>query len=142
MPQRPRILDELSLALGWELGAAWQIDDGGAKLRLVSMRQRPTLSADDFVRLSEEIDFLPGVGLPGRVWESGEPLWIPDVALESNFPRAKAAAAENLHGAFAFPILLGSEVLGVVEFFSHEIRMPDQDLLDLITAIGRQLGQF
>jgi PAS domain S-box-containing protein len=138
----PRILDELSLALGWEVGAAWQIDDAGAKLRLVSMTQRATGSADDFERLSGEIDFLPGVGLPGRVWESGEPLWIPDVALETNFPRAKAAAAASLHGAFAFPILLGTEVLGVVEFFSHEIRMPDQDLLDLVTSIGRQLGQF
>jgi C4-dicarboxylate-specific signal transduction histidine kinase len=47
-----------------------------------------------------------------------------------------------LHAAFGFPILLGGEVLGVMEFFSYEIRQPDQDLLDMMATIGSQIGQF
>jgi len=47
-----------------------------------------------------------------------------------------------LHAAFGFPILLGGEVLGVMEFFSHEIRQPDRDLLNMMVTIGSQIGQF
>ena len=32
--------------------------------------------------------------------------------------------------------------LGVMEFFSYEIRQPDQDLLDMMATIGSQIGQF
>ena len=59
-----------------------------------------------------------------------------------NFPRAPIAAREGLHAAFAFPILLGGDVLGVIEFFSHEIRQPDQELLDMMATLGSQIGQF
>jgi PAS domain S-box-containing protein len=36
----------------------------------------------------------------------------------------------------------GGEVLGAVEFFSDEIRPPDDDLLRLFGSIGAQIGQF
>jgi len=62
--------------------------------------------------------------------------------VDENFPRAPSAAQHELHGAVAFPIVLGREVLGVLEFFSREIREPDQDLLATMTSIGSQLGQF
>src|SRR4029434_9716056 len=46
------------------------------------------------------------------------------------------------HAAFGFPILLGADVLGVIAFFSREIRQPDQELLDLMATLGSQIGQF
>jgi GAF domain-containing protein len=52
------------------------------------------------------------------------------------------AAAEGLHGAFAFPISSYDEVLGVVESFSKETRVPDEDLLEMMAAIGNQIGLF
>ena len=85
---------------------------------------------------------MPGIGLPGRVWSSREPAYIPDVVQDSNFRRASIAAREGLHAAFGFPILLGSEVVGVMDFFSQDIRQPDQDLLDMMATIGSQIGQF
>jgi signal transduction histidine kinase len=86
--------------------------------------------------------FKRGVGLPGRAWMSGKPVWISDVTREPNFSRAKAATKEGLRSAFAFPILLGSDVLGVMAFFSREIRPPDEDLLKMFAEIGSQIGQF
>jgi PAS domain S-box-containing protein len=86
--------------------------------------------------------FDPGIGLPGRVWRSGTPAWIPDVAHDTNFPRSASALKEGLHGAFGAPILSGSETLGVIEFFSREIREPDPDLLEMMATIGSQIGQF
>src|SRR5262249_44176631 len=86
--------------------------------------------------------FGPGVGMPGRIWESGSPVWIPDVPRDQNFPRADVATRAGLHGAVGFPVRLGDEVLGVIEFFSREIRQPDNDLLRLFATIGGQIGQF
>src|SRR5437660_12761143 len=92
--------------------------------------------------MSHESKFAPGVGLPGRVWKDLKAAWIPDVTKDENFPRAPAAVAEGLHAAFAFPILSGEKFLGVMEFFSHEIREPDQALLATFRGIGSQIGQF
>ena len=49
---------------------------------------------------------------------------------------------EGCQGVLAVPVLLGGEVFGVMEFFSRGIRPPDEDLLEMTTAIGRQIGQF
>src|SRR5258707_14854963 len=92
--------------------------------------------------MNYEHTFSPGVGFPGRVWETLNPAWIPDVTKDDNFPRAPAAAAEGLHAAFAFPILSGEKFLGAMEFFSHEIREPDETLLATFRGIGSQIGQF
>jgi signal transduction histidine kinase len=48
----------------------------------------------------------------------------------------------GLQGAFGFPILLDDEVLGVLEFFSHEIKDPDDELLRMVSSVGGQIGQF
>ena len=61
---------------------------------------------------------------------------------ERDVPRLQAAAADGLHGAFAFPVSVGREVLGVFEFCSRGVRRPDDDLLWMFNAIGAQVGQF
>src|SRR5262249_7504485 len=83
-----------------------------------------------------------GVGLPGRIWKTGEAAWISDVTQDVNFPRGSIAVECGLHGAFGFPICLGKRVLGVVEFFSRQIRKPEERLLEMFSAIGSQIGQF
>jgi PAS domain S-box-containing protein len=138
----PRLLEAVGLSLEWEVGAIWVIDPRHEHLRCVDTWVAPLSKVSEFVELSRETTFEPGAGLPGRVWSSGEPTWIADVALDDNFPRGLAAAREGLHGALAFPILLGGEVLGVLEFFSKEIREPDHDLLAMMSSIGSQLGLF
>src|SRR4029079_18694669 len=45
-------------------------------------------------------------------------------------------------GAFGFPILVGNDIWGVVEFLSSEIREPDDELMNLAAGIGGQIGQF
>ena len=110
--------------------------------RCVEIWHPASVQFPEFEAISRQTLFPPGIGLPGRVWSSGQPVWILDVTQDSNFPRAPYAAREGLHGAFGFPIVLGGEVLGVLEFFSREIREPDQDLLEMLATIGSQIGQF
>ncbi len=138
----PLMLSAICDALQWEHGAFWITSPPGPKLRCLATWHRPGLPFDEFSDVTREMTFGEGVGLPGRVWTSREPAWIPDVLEDPNFPRAAAAARAGLHGAFGFPILQGGTVLGVMEFFSREIRQPDSYLLSTLSAVGSQIGLF
>ncbi|HEY0385061.1 MAG TPA: PAS domain-containing protein, partial [Pyrinomonadaceae bacterium] len=80
--------------------------------------------------------------LPGRVWASGEPAWVADIAVEGSFPRSAAAARAGLHAAFGFPVVIGGRLLCVTEFFSREVRALDEALLNMMASLGSQIGQF
>lgn len=138
----PKILQAIGESVGWGLGTVWEVDAKAQVLRCAAVWHGLGVAAPEFEELCRRSVFAAGVGLPGRVWASGRPEWIVDVARDDNFPRAPAAIKEGMHGAFAFPVSHGMEVVAVVEFFSREVRSPDDDLLQMFTAIGSQIGQF
>jgi PAS domain S-box-containing protein len=137
-----RILEGVGEHLGWEVGALWSVDATAGVIGCTQMWRRPGFRAEAFEAMTRTTAFAPGVGLPGRVWTSRAAAWIPDVTRDDNFPRAAAAEAAGLAGAFGFPIALGGEVLAVMEFFSQAPRPPDIELLRLMTGVGDQLAQF
>ena len=126
----PAILEAICRTLGWDYGALWRVDPHDNVLRLIAAWHMPGTGFAEFEALSRESSFASGIGLPGRVWAAARPTFIPDVLEDANFPRAPAAAREHLHAAFGFPVVLDRDVLGVMEFFSREIREPDEELLD------------
>ena len=91
--------------------------------------------------MSEATRFGPGDGLPGRVLSSGKPAWITDVTKDRNFPRAQMATDLGVKGAFGFPVLVGKDVVAVLEFFSERAVEPHEALLDVAAQIGTQLGR-
>jgi PAS domain S-box-containing protein len=138
----PLILMSICEGLGWELGAIWRLDDTGEALKCAEIWHPPQLEFPNFVEDTREMTYRRGVGLPGRVWVTGQPAWIPDVPNDGNFPRAQVAKRDGLHAAFGFPIRIGLNVMGVIEFFSREIRKPEDELLEMFDSIGSQIGQF
>jgi PAS domain S-box-containing protein len=138
----PGILQAICEGLGWELGAIWGVEDSGEGLQCLTVWHLPQLEFSEFVSATRQITFKRGVGLPGRVWASGQSAWIPDVPHDPNFPRAPLAEAAGLHAAFCFPIRTGERVLGTVEFFSREIRKLEGELVEMFDSIGSQIGQF
>jgi two-component system sensor histidine kinase/response regulator len=138
----PKILEAICESLGWVHGALWSIDRAAGVLRCAHIWNHSDAQLPEFDAASRASTFAPGVGLPGRVWQTGQPAWIPDVTQDANFPRARMATRENLHGAFGFPILLRGEVQSVLEFFSREIREPDDRLLSMLTTVGNEIGIF
>jgi PAS domain S-box-containing protein len=128
--------------LGWDVGVVWLVDEAAQILRCMDVWHVPGAPGERFAIDSSLLTFRSGTGLPGRVWESGEPHWIPDVQQDTNFPRVQSAVADGLHGAFAFPIFSGPRVLGVIEFFSRHIQEPDATVLEMMAATGGQVGQF
>jgi signal transduction histidine kinase/CheY-like chemotaxis protein len=138
----PKILESICTSLNLDFGSIWRVDRQAKVLRCVDTWHAPSTQIADFESATSTQTFDSGVGLPGRVWATAEPTWIEDVIKDRNFPRAPLAAQEGLHSAFCFPILCGGEVLGVLEFFSRDIQKPDRKLLEMMGAIGSQIGQF
>jgi two-component system, sensor histidine kinase and response regulator len=136
------VLQVIAEGLGWDLGVLWLADAPAQVLRCLDVWQAPSVQATAFIETSRQQRFEPGVGLPGRAWSSGQPAWITDVVTDGNFPRSPLARAAGLHGAFACPIQAGSDILGVIEFFSREVRDPDADLLEMMATVGGQIGQY
>ncbi|RYY15189.1 MAG: diguanylate cyclase, partial [Alphaproteobacteria bacterium] len=94
-----------------------------------------------FVEASRRTRFEKGVGLPGRILADVRPHWIDDVTADANFPRLNVAAHCGLAAACAFPVMVGDEVAGVLEFFARRLIVPDDDLLGIMGQIGTQLGR-
>jgi PAS domain S-box-containing protein len=137
-----KILQAICESLSWEFGALWFCHRQDNVLRCSELWHIPGNEVLEFKEKTREISFAPEIGLPGRVWASGKPAWIVDVVEDPNFPRAHVALKAGLHAAFGFPVIVNEEVLGTLEFFSHDKEEPDNDLLNMMAAIGSQIGLF
>ena len=130
--------------IDWRLGHAYLVQREGMGIRLASSgiwSRSPGPGIDEFCATSESFDFAPDVGLPGRVWSSQVPVWLTQVKDEPNLPRAGQAEAAGLRAAFAFPVLIGSEVAAVIELFTDVHLERDEELLRLMGQVGTQLGR-
>jgi PAS domain S-box-containing protein len=135
----PAVLEALGTSLGWDVGAVHVVEHDD-RLGCVATWVRPGHDASEFVAATERLAFARGEGLPGRVWEAAEPIWIDDFATAPGLPRGEMAARASLHAAIGFPMRVGGAVLGVVELFGHEVRRPDEAVLSLLRSVGRQIG--
>ena len=137
------LLAAIGESLGWEAGSVWILDAERGALRAAASWSAAGVDASALTEHSATIGFAPGVGLPGRVLDSGDPTWIEDVTKDPNFPRAEAAGAAGLRAAFAFPIVGGGNaVIGVMEFFSRVALEPNQRLMSGMRSWGMEIGQF
>jgi PAS domain S-box-containing protein len=137
-----KVVQSICETMSWDVGGLWYVDTDANLLRCADVWHRPGVNVHAFIDATQRATFASGMGLPGRVWSSRKAFWIPNVVVDDNFPRAAEAAQGGLHSAFAFPIILGGEVTGVMEFFSRGIHAPDDDLLSTLTALGTQIGKF
>lgn len=138
----PRALQSVCECLDWGLGILWRVDPESDMLRFVQSWHQPLARVEEFEAASMQRTFARGIGLPGRIWDSGEPAWIEDVVNDPNFPRAPYAARSGIYSAFGFPVRLGNEVIGVIEFFSSDKQEVNRALLEMMATIGSQIGQF
>jgi signal transduction histidine kinase len=136
------ILKAIGESLDWKLGIFWKMDEQQQVLHASTFWHAPEVQAAEFLADSAQRTFSRSIGLPGRVWATAAPAWILDVVTEANYPRVAFAAKGDLHGAFAFPIRIGEQIYGVIEFYSQHIRDPDRDLLSMVDDLGTKIGQF
>lgn len=135
-----RALAALGSNLGWSAGTLW-LPDGAGQLRCADVWTAEDFSCPEFDRATRSARLDRGSGLAGRVWESGEALWVEDVLHEPDEPRILPALRAGLHGVVAIPLVRGPEVRGVLELFGIGPRRQDEDLLLRLGDLGRRLAR-
>jgi len=136
-------LQKVCEATTWAVGEAWVPNPERSLLECSPVWHSKVDGLDDFRKLSQNFVFPPGVGLPGRVWETKYPEWCRDVSIETNsvYLRAKLALDAGLKAALGIPIVANDRVLAVLVFYMFEAREEDQRLIELISA-STELGLF
>ncbi|HWZ46267.1 MAG TPA: PAS domain S-box protein [Candidatus Saccharimonadales bacterium] len=137
----PSMIASICLNLGWELGAFWRHASNRPVL-ICTHISAADKALGTFIAESRKNELLPGEGLPGRVFAGSAPEWIANIHEDRDAARSMAAAGAGLQSAFAFPILVDDDAIAVLEFFSYTFRAPDQELLETMVVLGRQVGQF
>ena len=135
-------LDSVCEHVDWPVGHAFLVDRRDSSLR--SARVWSLRAGDDlagFKQVSETIRLEPGLGIPGHVVAQEAGIWLADATIDARSARQVAAANAGLYGAFAAPIVVNEEILGVLEFFSRQREEPDEHTLDVVTVVGLQVGR-
>ena len=127
---------------GWECGRYFRVDEAAGVLRFAEAWGVPGAAVEHYIARSHHISYTPGEGLSGRVWQSGEPLWVSDIHKDARVAQSALAREAGMRGAFVFPVVSEGKTIGVLAFTSREIRHPEARLLEAIRAVGSQIGQF
>lgn len=135
-----RTLETICKLKGWEVGLAWFPDANEKVLKCSSAWYAKNLrKAADFHAASRTLDLKQGICLPGQAWKKQDSIWMPNFG-SRKLPRAKAAQQSNLGAAIAMPIMSGTAVVGIFEFFAREISQPAPQLLGAIKELGANIG--
>lgn len=138
-----KVVQSICELMDWEFGSLWHVEQESRTFVNEGVWHIPSTTILEFAEATRySILNWDNTSLPGRVWNSGQPVWISNLIQDIHSSRAAMADKAGLNSAFAFPIHSGEKVTAIVECFSHRIQQPDQDLMDMMNAIGSQIGIF
>lgn len=139
-----RCLDEMCAFTKWPIGHVYVLESRGSDT-LVSTELWHVDDVERFAKFREatrRLRFQRGTGLPGEVLATGKAAWRLDIDQnEDNYPRLRAAGELGVKTGFAFPVLVGDEVVAVLEFFTPAQLIIDEPLLEVMEHVGTQLGR-
>ena len=143
----PHLTAAIGRTLDFDIAEFWSWDHQAEALRLIdkpwtSPRVPPVWAAETETLLHRS----RLADIPDRVWSSGSPAWIPDLAQPDagSLNRGELAARCGLRGAVMVPVSLreAGPVAGALVFFSRETLSHDEPLSKTLTTLGRQIGLF
>jgi PAS domain S-box-containing protein len=126
--------------LGWSVGHAYLLNERGQLESTRVWHLGGDGDFDPFRARSEDLRWELGNGLPGTVLKTRKPLWIADVSTWPDFVRASVNDG-SVRAGLAVPVLAGSEVAAVLEFFSTQRHEPEQAIVEVMEDVGTQLGR-
>ena len=139
----PKIIRTICEAMGWAYGARWTHDE---KRQLISRADYWCESEPDFDPADRELWLTVSNSGSGRLirraWIDKTATWLANLHDDKPFRRRASTAKFGWDSAYAFPILVSGNVVGILEFFGPDIRKPDESLVQTTVSIGSQIGQF
>ncbi len=138
------LLPAICEPIGWRVGAFWMPSRAGAseELRCAAFWYGPGAVPAELGAATQQLKLAPGADLPGRVYQSRVPCWVPDVSQEPHSHRSEAAAVDGLHACILLPIVSAGRCLAVIELLSDEVRPADPGLLEVLDTLSGQIAQF
>jgi PAS domain S-box-containing protein len=127
---------------GWDCGRYFCMDQSAGVLRFVESWGVPSAVIAQFLEKSRGMVFRPGAGLAGRVYQSGQPLWMLNSARGARVSSRALAPETSENAACVFPVTTADKVIGVLAFSGSKVREPDDRMLHALRSIGSQLGRF
>jgi len=136
----PEILRSFCENINASLSAFWILNKTGSELACAYIE---TCEASEaiarFKEKSLELRFRRGRGLPGYVWEVNKPVMLRE---GDKFPREEFARAAGFTQMVGFPVKIADDFYGVIEFFADTPRSDDSTMINMLEAIGSEIGQF
>src|SRR6266542_376009 len=121
------LLQIVCQGLAWGLGILWSVDQQGRGLRAAGTWQAPFIDPAAMLSLPDEDTLIPGTGVAGRAWLTGQHAW---------------EIGPDGRSGLAIPLASAGEVLGVLELHSGPTLPPDEDLMQTLMAVAGQTAQF
>jgi PAS domain S-box-containing protein len=135
-------VDKICASMHWSTGYLYLCPPGSSQELVFSPIHRHEERFRALEEASSKMRVSSGVGLPGQVLALRQPIWIKDLSESWDSQRSALANAAGFKTGLAFPLLIGTGIVGVLEFFSHETTKPDKLVLELMAHLGTQLSHL
>jgi GAF domain-containing protein len=130
-------LDSVRTAFGWRYGSYWAVSHDG----LLRYAVESGSAGDEFEAVTRVSSFARGVGLSGRAWQTRDLVFVADLGEVSDCVRAPVAQRAGVRSGICFPVLIGGEVVGTMDFFTTETLSPSAERLQTLRLVGRLVSQ-
>jgi len=138
------VLMRVSIATGWDYSELWIPNHTGTELEVTPIWYGRSERVRRFRKVSEQLRFRVGQGLPGRVWQTGKAEWNTDLSTQpiELFLRTRVAQQVGLRAGLGVPVHANGRLVGVLVFLMMSARHHDQALVQLVKTIADQMGAF
>jgi diguanylate cyclase (GGDEF)-like protein len=130
----------LCQTLGFQASTLWEVDEGKEHLRCRLAHVEPGFGLEKFARKSRSLVLRAGEGLPGRSWESGQVVWLRDIADDKSIPRRDVAREAGLHTAIVVPLLSQGSIIGMLDVFCLQPQEHNDETALTLTTIASHLA--
>ncbi|MEO8402328.1 MAG: EAL domain-containing protein [Gammaproteobacteria bacterium] len=138
----PNLLRTICVAFKWDYGEMWLIDKEENVLRSVNIWDNTERDfTSEFDKKSQLIIFKPGDILPGEIWNQKKLIWVENIE-SVELLRTIEAAQAGFNSAVGIPLFMNNDIIGVLDFFSHEIKKPDEITINILEKINEEINLF
>jgi diguanylate cyclase (GGDEF)-like protein/PAS domain S-box-containing protein len=126
---------------GFDCGRYFHLDDSGETMR---MREGWAVDAalSPFIEVSRALRFVPGMGLVGTVWQTGEAAWSADTHNDPRVAMRDLARSCGLHSTLVVPVTFEGRVIGVLSVTNRRVAQPDERLVETLRVAGSLIGHY
>ncbi|WP_229068769.1 ATP-binding protein [Actinoplanes sp. DH11] len=140
----PGVLQAVGTALGWPCAELFLIDETTGHLRSVGHWDIDDAEPDGFFGHTPQ----RGYGVTGRVWQTGQAIWVPDIAASPQLhtaqekSRVQVCLARGVRAALAVPVRDGTTLLGVLTCYAATPEVHEDLLTVLLDGVAAQIGVY